>query len=91
MPYARKPVFLPACPASASPAGDGFFARFDGPACAIRRALAIQEAMRELDLEMRIGLHAGKCELLDGKLAGTIMDSKPRSGAVQLQVAGSAR
>lgn len=51
-------------------AGDGFFARFDGPARAIRCALAIHEAMRELDLQVRIGLHAGECELLDGKVAG---------------------
>jgi class 3 adenylate cyclase len=51
-------------------AGDGFFARFDGPARGIRCALAIREAVRELGLEVRIGLHAGECEMLDGKVAG---------------------
>ena len=51
-------------------AGDGFFARFDGPARAIRCALAIRDAVRELGLELRLGLHAGECEVLDRKIAG---------------------
>ena len=51
-------------------AGDGFFARFDGPARAIRCALAIRDAVRSLNLQVRLGLHAGECELLDGKIAG---------------------
>jgi pimeloyl-ACP methyl ester carboxylesterase/class 3 adenylate cyclase len=51
-------------------AGDGFFARFDGPARAIRCACAITERMRELGLEIRAGLHTGECEVLDGKVGG---------------------
>jgi len=51
-------------------AGDGFFARFDGPARAIRCALAIHQAVRDVGLQVRIGLHAGECEVLDGKVAG---------------------
>jgi class 3 adenylate cyclase len=51
-------------------AGDGFFARFDGPARAIRCAQAIRDAVAELGLSVRLGLHAGECELLDGKVAG---------------------
>jgi class 3 adenylate cyclase len=51
-------------------AGDGFFARFDGPARAIRCALAIRDAVRELGIDVRLGLHAGECEVLDGKVAG---------------------
>ena len=51
-------------------AGDGFFARFDGPARAIRCALAIRDAVRDVGLEVRLGLHAGECEVLDGKVAG---------------------
>jgi class 3 adenylate cyclase len=51
-------------------AGDGFFARFDGPARAIRCARAIREAVREVGLELRAGVHTGECELLDGKIAG---------------------
>jgi class 3 adenylate cyclase len=51
-------------------AGDGFFATFDGPARAIRCALAITEAVRALDLEVRAGVHTGECELIGGKVSG---------------------
>jgi pimeloyl-ACP methyl ester carboxylesterase len=51
-------------------AGDGFFARFDGPARAIRCACAISESVRGLGLEVRAGLHTGECELMDGKVGG---------------------
>jgi class 3 adenylate cyclase len=51
-------------------AGDGFFARFDGPARAIRCACSIEEGVRELGLEVRQGLHTGECELVDGKVGG---------------------
>lgn len=51
-------------------AGDGFFARFDGPARAIRCACAIRDAVAELGLDVRAGLHTGECELLEGKVAG---------------------
>jgi pimeloyl-ACP methyl ester carboxylesterase len=51
-------------------AGDGFFARFDGPARAVRCARAITNAVRELGLEVRAGLHTGECELVDGKVGG---------------------
>jgi class 3 adenylate cyclase len=51
-------------------AGDGFFATFDGPARAIRCACAVVDSVRELGLEIRAGLHAGECELLDDKVTG---------------------
>jgi class 3 adenylate cyclase len=51
-------------------AGDGFFARFDGPARAIRCACAVRDAVTDLGLEVRAGLHTGECEILDGKVAG---------------------
>jgi pimeloyl-ACP methyl ester carboxylesterase len=51
-------------------AGDGFFARFDGPARAVRCACAITESVRELGLEVRAGLHTGECEVVDGKVGG---------------------
>ena len=51
-------------------AGDGFFATFDGPARAVRCACAISEAVRQLGLELRAGLHTGECELVDGKVRG---------------------
>src|SRR5262245_7065378 len=51
-------------------AGDGFLATFDGPARAIRCAGAITARLRSLGLEVRIGLHAGECELIAGKMGG---------------------
>jgi len=51
-------------------AGDGFFARFDGPARAIRCASAITEAVKDLGIDVRAGLHTGECELVDSKVGG---------------------
>ena len=51
-------------------AGDGFFATFDGPARAIRCALAIKDAVEPLEVEMRSGLHTGEVENVDGKVGG---------------------
>jgi class 3 adenylate cyclase/pimeloyl-ACP methyl ester carboxylesterase len=51
-------------------AGDGFFATFDGPVRAIRCAEAITQAVRDLGLEVRAGVHTGECELVDGKVTG---------------------
>ena len=51
-------------------AGDGFFARFDGPARAVRCACAIIESVPELGLEVRAGLHTGECEVMDDKVGG---------------------
>jgi class 3 adenylate cyclase len=51
-------------------AGDGFFAAFDGPARAIACACAIRESLGELGLDVRAGLHAGECELVEDKIGG---------------------
>ena len=52
-------------------AGDGFFASgFDGPARAIRCACAIRDAVSSLDLGIRVGVHTGECDVVEGKLAG---------------------
>jgi class 3 adenylate cyclase/pimeloyl-ACP methyl ester carboxylesterase len=50
--------------------GDGFLATFDGPARAIRAADAIRAELRELGLEVRVGLHTGECELLGEDIGG---------------------
>jgi basic membrane protein A len=51
-------------------AGDGVFARFDSPASAIRCACSLGDAVRELGVEIRAGVHIGECELFDHKLSG---------------------
>ena len=51
--------------------GDGFFASgFDGPARAIRCACAIRDAVTDLKLGIRIGVHTGECDVVEGKLEG---------------------
>ncbi len=51
-------------------AGDGFLARFDGPARGIRCAEEMRRGSRELGLEIRAGLHTGECEIRGEDLAG---------------------
>jgi class 3 adenylate cyclase/alpha-beta hydrolase superfamily lysophospholipase len=62
-------------------AGDGFFATFDGPIRAIRCAQAIREAVRELDLELRAGLHTGECQIVGDKIAGIAVNIGARIAA----------
>ena len=51
-------------------AGDGFYATFDGPARAIRCAKEIAERVRSLGIQIRVGVHTGECEVIDGKCGG---------------------
>ena len=62
-------------------AGDGFFARFDAPARAIRCACAIRDSVAELGLDLRVGLHTGECEVLDDKVAGIAVSIGARVAA----------
>jgi class 3 adenylate cyclase len=62
-------------------AGDGFLATFDGPARAIRCACAATEAVRDLGIEIRAGLHTGECELVDGKVGGIAVHIGARRGS----------
>jgi class 3 adenylate cyclase len=51
--------------------GDGFLATFDGPPSrALRCALAINTATRELGVEVRVGVHTGECELIGQDVGG---------------------
>jgi class 3 adenylate cyclase len=63
-------------------AGDGFFARFDGPARAIRCAQAITAAVQALGIRVRAGLHSGECEIADGKVAGIAVSTGARIAAM---------
>jgi pimeloyl-ACP methyl ester carboxylesterase len=51
-------------------AGDGFLATFDGPARAVRCALAITAGAHALGIEVRAGVHTGEVELRDKDVAG---------------------
>jgi class 3 adenylate cyclase len=81
--------------------GDGFLACFDGPARAIRCALAISESTRPLGIDLHMGLHTGECEVRGDDLGGLTVHIAARiaslagpadvlvSGTVKDLVAGS--
>jgi class 3 adenylate cyclase len=62
--------------------GDGFLATFEGPARAIRCALAACDAVSTLGLELRAGLHTGECELQGGKVRGIAVHTGARVAAL---------
>jgi class 3 adenylate cyclase len=63
-------------------AGDGFVAAFDGPARAIRCALAIREAVSELGVRIRSGIHCGECHIDGDTLAGMALHIGARIAAI---------
>jgi class 3 adenylate cyclase len=62
--------------------GDGSLATFDGPARAIRCGRAIEEASQPLELEVRIGLHTGEVEVMNGDVGGIAVHIAARVGAL---------
>jgi class 3 adenylate cyclase len=50
--------------------GDGFLATFDGPARAIACACSVRDAVGQLGLVARAGLHTGEIEITDADVAG---------------------
>jgi class 3 adenylate cyclase len=63
-------------------AGDGFLATFDGPARAIRAARAMSEAVRDLGLEIRAGLHTGEVEVAGRHVRGIAVHIGARVAAL---------
>ena len=59
-------------------AGDGFLAAFDGPARAVRCAMAAGEAVRDLGVEIRAGIHTGECEVDGPKIRGIAVHTGAR-------------
>ena len=82
-------------------AGDGFLATFDKPGNAIECACAMRDAIREIGLCIRAGVHLGECEVIRGKVRGIAVHIGARvaskanegeilvSGTVKDAVAGS--
>jgi class 3 adenylate cyclase/pimeloyl-ACP methyl ester carboxylesterase len=63
--------------------GDGFLATFDGPPSrALRCALAITAAARDLGIEVRIGIHTGECELIGDDVGGMAVHLASRVSAL---------
>ena len=81
--------------------GDGFLATFDGPARAIRCALAIAQRVKQLGIDVRASVHTGECELMGENVGGIAVHIGARimaqaepgnvlvSGTVKDLVAGS--
>lgn len=62
-------------------AGDGFFARFDGPARAIWYAKGLRRSATGLGLNVRIGIHTGEVEPAGPSLRGIAVTIGARIGA----------
>jgi pimeloyl-ACP methyl ester carboxylesterase len=62
--------------------GDGCLATFDGPARAVRCGEAIAQVGRRSGLEVRVGLHCGEVELIDGDVGGIAVHIAARIGAL---------
>ena len=62
--------------------GDGFLASFDGPARAVRCAVAVGDAVRRLGIDIRAGLHTGECEIRGADLGGIAVHIGSRVAAL---------
>jgi class 3 adenylate cyclase/pimeloyl-ACP methyl ester carboxylesterase len=63
--------------------GDGFLVTFEGPPSrALRCALAIGGAARELGVEVRVGVHTGECELIGEDVGGMAVHIASRVSAL---------
>jgi class 3 adenylate cyclase len=61
--------------------GDGFLATFDGPARGIRCAVGARDAVRDLGIEIRAGLHTGEVELIGDDVGGIAVNIGARVGS----------
>jgi DNA-binding NarL/FixJ family response regulator len=62
--------------------GDGFLALFDAPARAIRCAVAIRDRLRDVDVDVRIGLHSGEVEMRGDDVGGIAVNIGSRVASV---------
>ncbi len=62
--------------------GDGALATFDGPARAVRCACAIHDAVAELGVRIRAGVHTGEVELRAGDITGIAVHIGQRVSAL---------
>ncbi len=47
---------------------------FDGPTRAVRAGLAIGDTAKRLGIRLRVGVHTGECELVNGEASGAAVD-----------------
>ena len=58
--------------------GDGFFVAFDSVAAALGCASAMREAVRDLDILLRVGVHTGEIETTDAGVRGIAIHTLAR-------------
>src|SRR4030095_9574748 len=58
--------------------GDGFLATFDGPGRAVAFARAVGAQLRELGLEVRVGVHTGECDVTVDDVRGIAVNIASR-------------
>ncbi len=75
--------------------GDGVLATFDGPARAIRCAMAVVEAARRIGLDVRAGMHTGEIEMIGDDIGGVAVHIGARvadlAGDCEVLVSGTVR
>jgi class 3 adenylate cyclase len=76
--------------------GDGFLAVFDDPARGVGCALRLRSTVRGLGLDLKVGVHTGRCELSsDGDVAGIAVHVAARvlqaAGPGEVLVSGTIR
>ena len=75
--------------------GDGHLMTFEGPTQAIRCAEALRSDAEILEIEIRVGIHTGECELLDGDIGGIAVHIAARilgeAGAGEILVSRTVR
>ena len=62
--------------------GDGHLSVFDGPARAVRCALALRDAAARDGLRLRCGVHTGECEAMGDDVGGLAVHIGARVGAM---------
>jgi class 3 adenylate cyclase len=62
--------------------GDGFLAVFDGAARAVRAAAKMNQAVANLGLRLRVGIHTGELELVGGQARGMAVHTAARVASV---------
>jgi class 3 adenylate cyclase/quercetin dioxygenase-like cupin family protein len=62
--------------------GDGFLALFDGPARAVRAAIWMLDAVADLGIRLRIGIHTGEVEIAGGQVRGVTVHMAARVAAI---------
>jgi class 3 adenylate cyclase len=76
-------------------AGDGFLALFDGAAKAVRAAAAMDPAMADLGIRVRVGVHTSEVEIVGGRARGVGVHTAARIAALagpgEVLVSGTTR